>query len=259
MDLDQLKTFTTLPSGTRVALAVDVCCGISMSRADESLTSAARISGLLIALLAAGCAGLEPSPASKPTQIARTQNAPAALEPAVPAAASKPESTAPGATESRAIAVEPMAPAAASPSASQIASKPAPPAAKPPAKAPAPPAPAREVAKKESPAPGPVKPAGPPPLDLNTLETRLKETKAIGVLTKLTIKNQVDDLLDQFKAFYQGRLKTTLGELRQPYDRLVLKVVALLQDADPPLAGAIVASREAIWAILADPAKFANH
>ena len=96
-------------------------------------------------------------------------------------------------------------------------------------------------------------------MDLKTLETRLKDTKAIGVLTKLTIKNQVDDLLDQFRAFYQGRLKTTLGELRAPYDRLVLKIVALLQDADPPLARDIVASREEIWGILADPAKFANH
>jgi hypothetical protein len=39
---------------------------------------------------------------------------------------------------------------------------------------------------------------------------------------------------------------------------LLLKVLALLQDTDPPLAGAIVASREAIWGILADPAKFAT-
>ncbi len=115
------------------------------------------------------------------------------------------------------------------------------------------------MAKKETPAAVPAKPAGPPPLDLKTLETRLKDTNAIGVFTKLTIKNQVDDLLDQFRAYYQGRLKTTLADLRQPYDRLVLKVVALLQDADPPLAGAIVASREAIWGILADPAKFATY
>ena len=39
---------------------------------------------------------------------------------------------------------------------------------------------------------------------------------------------------------------------------LLLKVLALLQDSDPSLAGAIVASREAIWGILADRAKFAS-
>lgn len=96
----------------------------------------------------------------------------------------------------------------------------------------------------------------PPPLDLAALEKRLKETEAIGVFTKLTLKNQVDALLDQFRAHYQGRAKTTLAALRQPYDQLLLKVLSLLQDSDPPLARAIVDSREAIWGILSDPEKF---
>ena len=69
---------------------------------------------------------------------------------------------------------------------------------------------------------------------------------------------QVDDLLNQFREFYRGTLKTTLAELRRPYDLLVLKVLSLLQDSDPALASAIAASREAIWGILSDPAKFAK-
>ncbi len=77
------------------------------------------------------------------------------------------------------------------------------------------------------------------------------------MLTKLTLKNQVDDLLDQFRMYYQGKLKTTLAELRKSYELLVLKVVALLQDADPPLAKSIAMSRETIWGILSDPVKFA--
>ena len=78
------------------------------------------------------------------------------------------------------------------------------------------------------------------------------------MLTKLTLKNQVDDLLDQFRMYYQGKLKTTLTELRKSYDLLVLKVLALLQDADAPLAKAIAMSREAIWGILSDPVKFST-
>jgi len=78
------------------------------------------------------------------------------------------------------------------------------------------------------------------------------------VLTKITLKNQVDDLLNQFRAYYEGKLKTTLAELRRQYDLLVLKVLSLLQDSDPALAAAIAGSREAIWGILADPAKFAK-
>jgi hypothetical protein len=104
----------------------------------------------------------------------------------------------------------------------------------------------------------PAKPPAPPPLDLKSLETRLKETSAIGVFTKVTLKNQVDDLLDAFRAYYKGQAKSTLAELRRAYDQLVLKVLALLQDADPPLAAAIASSREAIWGILSDRTKFAN-
>ena len=100
------------------------------------------------------------------------------------------------------------------------------------------------------------KPAGPPPLDIKSLEARLKETKAIGVFTKLTLKNQVDDLLERFREFYRGQLKTSLASLRQSYDLLVLKVLALLQDSDPSLAGAIAASRESMWSILSNPDKF---
>jgi hypothetical protein len=90
------------------------------------------------------------------------------------------------------------------------------------------------------------------------LEQRLKDTKAIGVLTKITLKNHVDDLLNQFRAFYQGKLKTDLASLRRSYDLLVLKVLSVLQDSDQSLAAAIAASREEIWGILSDPAKFSK-
>ena len=127
--------------------------------------------------------------------------------------------------------------------------------AKAPAKIPA--TPAAQPAKKASIAPDIAKPRA-PPLDLASLEQRLKDTKAIGVLTKITLKNQVDDLLNQFRAFYQGKVKSDLADLRRSYDLLVLKVLSLLQDSDKALATAIVASREAIWGILSDPAKFAT-
>jgi hypothetical protein len=95
-------------------------------------------------------------------------------------------------------------------------------------------------------------------LDLTSLEQRLKDTRAIGVFTKLSLKNQVDDLLSQFRAFHNRKSATPLSELRQRYDLLLMKVLSLLQDGDPPLASAISSSREAIWGILSDPQKFAK-
>jgi len=103
--------------------------------------------------------------------------------------------------------------------------------------------------------------ATPPPaptLDLNSLKERLKDTRAIGVFTKLSLKNQVDDLLGQLRAFHAKKTATPLSELRQRYDLLLGKVLSLLQDGDPPLAAAISQSRDSIWAILSDPQQFAK-
>lgn len=98
----------------------------------------------------------------------------------------------------------------------------------------------------------------PPTLDLTSLQQRLRDTHAIGIMTKLSLKNQVDDLLADFRKFHQGGSSTTLAQLRQSYELLLLKVVSLLQDGDPPLASAVSASREAIWSLLSDPKKFAQ-
>ncbi|MDE2348113.1 MAG: hypothetical protein KGL92_06390, partial [Gammaproteobacteria bacterium] len=101
-------------------------------------------------------------------------------------------------------------------------------------------------------------PPAPPPLDLRALEQRLRDTRAIGLFTKLSLKNQVDDLLAQFRAVYNHQSNESLADLHQRYDLLLLKVLSLLQSADPPLAADIAASRTAIWGILSDPNKFAK-
>jgi hypothetical protein len=120
-------------------------------------------------------------------------------------------------------------------------------------------APAQPRQTVSSPAPAPAStPNASPTLNLADLEQRLRETRAIGVFTKLSLKNQVDDLLNAFRELYRGPDKHPSAELRQRYDLLLLKVLTLLQDGDPPLAAAISSSREAIWSILADPDKFAK-
>jgi hypothetical protein len=101
-------------------------------------------------------------------------------------------------------------------------------------------------------------PTAAPALDLDKLEQGLKQTKAIGFFTKITLKNQMDDLLDRFREYHQSRAKVAMTDLRRAYDLLVMKVLSLLQDADRRLASTIVSSREAIWALLVDPKKFAT-
>jgi hypothetical protein len=95
------------------------------------------------------------------------------------------------------------------------------------------------------------------PLDLVALEKQLKDTKAIGVFSKIALKNQVDDLMKKFRDHYKGKGKATMADLRQSYDLLMMKVLTMVQDNDKNLAAAIVSSRAAIWDLLADPVKFA--
>jgi hypothetical protein len=155
-----------------------------------------------------------------------------------------------------ALPIEPVAaaPAPTPPSKSQSAAKATPPPAKAPAKVSASPLAVVQPRKNED--PPPVAEKLEPPLDMAALKARLRDTHAIGVFTKLALKNQVDDLLNQFRAHYQSGQKTSVASLRQPYDMLVLKVLSLVQDGDPSLARTISGSREAIWSILADPEKF---
>ncbi len=211
-----------------------------------------RIVGMGLFLLMAGCAGVEHAPAGSaaPAEVGSPVAAPVAAPVTAPAAeaAPAPAPAANGLPGSRSV----------TPGAAQNA----PPVARPPAKAPAPPAhPAAAVAPATpaaAAAAAPKKAPAAPPLDLTTLEARLRATDAIGMFTKLALKNQVDDLLEQFREYYAGKLKTSLAELRPAYDRLLMKVLALLQDEDPDLARAIVDSREPIWGILADPNRFAT-
>jgi hypothetical protein len=217
------------------------------------------IGTLLFALLMAGCGGVKPAPPGESPQTGSAQAAPAAAAPAAPTVTPPSPPLPTVAMQGPIAAVAPAGPSTAPSTpapASQAAAKAGAPATKTPTKAPAALPPAAQQPKKDVIAQATQKAA--PPLDLTSLETRLKETEAIGIMTKIALKNQVDDLLDQFRAYYAGKLKTTLAELRRPYDLLVLKVLSLLQDSDPALAAAIVASREAIWGILSDPVKFAK-
>jgi hypothetical protein len=190
---------------------------------------------LVTILLTPACAPLhgpatpDLAPAAPPAAAPTTQAAgtPAPLAPSKPAEKSPPKAVPAQAPEKTLTErASPKAPAAKAP-APVPEPVPTPPAAKPPS----------------------------PPLDLTSLEARLRETKAIGTFTKLALKNQVDDLLAQFRAYHEGH-QHTLAELRQPYELLIMKVLSLLQDGDPSLARMISDSREAIWGILSDKSKF---
>lgn len=236
-----------------------------------------RTAGFCLLLLVAGCASTaDPPPMREPQPVAKVRETSVPAEPPRAGAAPVQPPAAPGEAgrvPDRAVTVPPPAGPAAQtapparaitppetasppPGTPKIATAPA--TIKPPAKAERPSASPTAPKKPAAPPAADARQPSAPTLDLKSLETRLKETNAIGLMTKLTLKGQVEDLLDRFRAYHDGKARIQLTELRQPYDSLILKVLALLQDKDPSLAGAIARSREAIWAILADRAKFSN-
>jgi hypothetical protein len=217
---------------------------------------------VLLLLVAASCAHSAPrQPAPQPQ--AETQ--PATPKPAATPVAAMPVAPA---TSLPATAAAP-APSETTP-APQAAGNASPPVARPPAATAAAPKPNPVAAPKSAaprvaaapppaaapPVAAPPAPVAPPTLDLNALKEQLKETKAIGFFTKISLKNQVDDLMKQFREYYQGKTTLSLKQLRQSYDLLLMKVLSLLQDTDKKLASAIVSSREAIWGLLSDQKKF---
>jgi hypothetical protein len=96
-----------------------------------------------------------------------------------------------------------------------------------------------------------------PAISLEELGARIKETPAIGTFSKLSLKNDIDDLLDGLRGYHE-RKEGNVDELHQRYEALVLKLLALLQDDEPELASALGRSRERIWKRLVDPVEFAK-
>jgi hypothetical protein len=189
--------------------------------------------------------GLAPAPAPVPPTAAAT------LPPVNDTAPVESQPIAPANPKPPAAASIPTAAAAAKPSAPKTAKeKPAP------ASAPIAPALVAAGVPASVPTPAPEPSTPKPQLDFKALEQRLRDTSAIGVFTKLSIKNQVDDLLKAFRGYYAGRTPPTLDDLHQRFDGLLLKVVTLIQNDDANLASSISASRSAIWERLSNRESF---
>jgi hypothetical protein len=206
------------------------------------------IVGLSFALLTAGCSSqLAPKGAPPPSAAA------VAPAPAEQPASSSPAPTiaAPSGAAARETATAPVAPPA---TIAQSAVKPASPAAKAPAAAAK--APVAEPTKKASAAPEVAKKAA-PTLDLTSLEQRLKNTDAIGVLTRSRSRTR-SMTCSINSAGSIGQAQDHAGRAAPGLRPAGVEGAGVLQDSDPALASAIVASREAIWGILSDPAKFAT-
>jgi hypothetical protein len=107
----------------------------------------------------------------------------------------------------------------------------------------------------------PVAPIAEPPeaasLDLKTLTAKLAKTEALGALTKIAVRNQLDDLVAGLRAYHAGERTASLAALRERYTQFMARVSGLLKDHDPALFVELREGSSNLWDRLSDPQKFA--
>ncbi len=92
--------------------------------------------------------------------------------------------------------------------------------------------------------------------NLDSLEDGLRETDAIGLGKKLSLKKDFNRLVDKLHAFHQGTEDDGIDKLESSFHQLVDKTLSLLRAEDPDLHQRISAGRSGIWAVLRDRETF---
>lgn len=89
-------------------------------------------------------------------------------------------------------------------------------------------------------------------IDFVSLEDGLRKTDAIGLGEKLSLKRDLDRLVEKFHAFHEGTEDDGIEKLESSFHRLVNKTLSLLRAGDPDLHQRISASRGGLWTLLRD-------
>jgi hypothetical protein len=105
-------------------------------------------------------------------------------------------------------------------------------------------------------APFEVPPAAFENVNLDGLRSSLRETDAIGFTTKLSLKHNLDSLLDSFGDYHDGRGDQTLLSLRERFSKLLASTLSSLREADPQLFTKLRNARGDLWLIVSDPMRF---
>jgi hypothetical protein len=93
-------------------------------------------------------------------------------------------------------------------------------------------------------------------LDLQMLSGALRDTKAVGTMTKIRLKSDINKVLKRLENWHAGKTKFTLDELEEQYNLLLMKIATLINDRDQVLHQQICNSWVGLWLDLKDPDSF---
>lgn len=111
----------------------------------------------------------------------------------------------------------------------------------------------RQATAASRPGPYEIVPAA---VNLDSLRASLRETDAIGFTTKLSLRYDLDSLLESFDDYHKGRGVETLPSLHQKFAELLASTLSLLRQDDPQLFRKLRDAQEQLWLIVSDPVKF---
>ena len=92
---------------------------------------------------------------------------------------------------------------------------------------------------------------------LDALISGVTNTKAIGLMSKLSLKGDMEKFWKDLQATHEGASGTSLEELEERYHLLVSKLELAVKKKDPQLAMEIADFRNTLWANLKDEESFA--
>jgi hypothetical protein len=93
-------------------------------------------------------------------------------------------------------------------------------------------------------------------VDLIMLTTALRNTKAVGPMTKIRLKNNMNRVLNRLEQWHDNKSKFTLDQLEEQYHLLLMKIATLIHDDDLMLHQQLCNAWARIWLDLKDPDRF---
>ena len=93
-------------------------------------------------------------------------------------------------------------------------------------------------------------------IDLESLKNSIRKTDAIGLAEKLSLKRDLDRLVEKLQAFHEGSEADNIEKMESSFHKLINKTLTLLRSEDPDLHQRISATRSQLWSLLRDPKTF---
>jgi len=90
-------------------------------------------------------------------------------------------------------------------------------------------------------------------LDLGSLEAKIRNTDAMDLFAKISLKSELSSLMDEVARCQLTKNAAGLKQQRARLEKLIDETVALLRKGDVSLADEVNRSRDAVWSFLNRP------